>query len=108
MVLGQKAGHRKSNQGDTRATFFLLGASLSLGATLVHTGAAKWLAISLLQLAPAVAERPYFLFAVILGVSVPVRILVPNITGYLAITIPIAIEIGRATDPVLPSVSTVG
>jgi di/tricarboxylate transporter len=32
---------------------------------------------------------------VILAASVPIRILVPNITGYLAITIPIAIEIGQ-------------
>ncbi len=77
------------------ATFFTLGTSLSLGWTLAHTGAAKWLALNLLSLAPAVAGRPYFLLAVILAVSVPVRILVPNITGYLAITIPIAIEIGQ-------------
>ncbi|MFP6892081.1 MAG: SLC13 family permease [Nitrospinota bacterium] len=77
------------------ATFFLLGASLSLGWTLAHTGAAKWLALSLLHLAPALAGHPYFLFAAILIVSVPIRILVPNITGYLAITIPISIEIGQ-------------
>jgi len=77
------------------ATFFLLGASLSLGWTLVSTGAAKWLALSLLHLAPTLAERPYFLFAAILFVSIPIRILVPNITGYLAITIPISIEIGQ-------------
>ena len=60
-----------------------------------HTGAAKWLALMLLHLAPAVAEHPYFLYAAILIVSVPIRILVPNITGYLAITIPIAVEIGQ-------------
>lgn len=77
------------------ATFFILGASLSLGWTLSHTGAAKWMATSLLHLAPAIAERPYFLLAMILAVSIPVRILVPNITGYLAITIPISIEIGQ-------------
>ncbi len=77
------------------ATFFILGASLSLGWTLVQTGAAKWLAMSLLHLAPAIAGRPYALFAAILIVSVPIRILVPNITGYLAITIPIAVEIGQ-------------
>ena len=77
------------------ATFFILGASLSLGWTIAHTGAAKWLALNLLSLAPVVADKPYFLLAVILGASIPIRILVPNITGYLAITIPIAIEIGQ-------------
>ncbi|MBT3350356.1 MAG: hypothetical protein HOC91_16235 [Nitrospinaceae bacterium] len=77
------------------STFFLIGASLSLGWTMSHTGAAKWLALMLLHLAPAVAEHPYFLYAAILIVSVPIRILVPNITGYLAITIPIAVEIGQ-------------
>jgi anion transporter len=98
LLLAPGVGVLEWSDFETRfswATFFLLGASLSLGWTMAHTGAAKWLAITLLQLAPAIADRPYFLFAVILAVSVPVRILVPNITGYLAITIPIAIEIGQ-------------
>jgi sodium-dependent dicarboxylate transporter 2/3/5 len=42
------------------STFFLLGASLSLGWTMAHTGAAKWLALTLLHLTPAVVGHPLF------------------------------------------------
>ena len=35
--------------------------------------------------------------AILLAASVPVRLLIPNITGFLATTIPIAMSIGTAT-----------
>ncbi|MEE9274762.1 MAG: SLC13 family permease [bacterium] len=78
------------------ANFFILASSLSLGRALVETGAAKWLAHWLIGLAPALASRPYFLLAAILLSTVPIRILIPNITGFLAIMIPIGMEMGLA------------
>ncbi len=78
------------------ANFFILASSLSLGHAISETGAAKWLAQGLIQMAPAVASRPYFLLGAILLACIPIRLLVPSITGFLAIAIPIGMEIGRA------------
>ncbi|OGL60084.1 MAG: hypothetical protein A3J27_00475 [Candidatus Tectomicrobia bacterium RIFCSPLOWO2_12_FULL_69_37] len=75
------------------ANFFILAASLSLGHAIVRTGAARWLAAALLRAAPT--QEPYALLAFLLAASIPVRMLIPNITGFLAVTIPIAMELGR-------------
>lgn len=77
------------------ANFFILASSLSLGHAISQTGAARWLAAALLRAAPAAAHDPYALLAFLLAASVPVRLLIPNITGFLAVTIPIAMELGR-------------
>ncbi len=77
------------------SNFFVLASSLSLGHALINTGATQWLALRLMAAVPAISSEPAFLFAGILLASVPVRFLVPNIAGFLAIAIPIGMEMGR-------------
>ena len=45
---------------------------------------------------PQAHDQPVVVIAILLLASVPVRLLIPNITGFLAITIPIAMAIGTA------------
>ena len=76
--------------------FFVIASSLSLASALVASGASTWLAQLILQNMPQFREHPLWVIATLLVVSVPVRLLIPNITGFLAITIPIAMSIGKA------------
>jgi di/tricarboxylate transporter len=46
---------------------------------------------------PAFRDSPVLVIATLLVAAVPVRLLIPNITGFLATTIPIAMSIGTAT-----------
>ena len=79
------------------ANFFVLASSLSLARALKVSGASDWVAGLITASAPAFQGQPYYVIATLLIVSVPVRLLIPNITGFLATTIPIAMAIGTAT-----------
>ena len=79
------------------ANFFVLASSLSLARALKVSGASDWVASLITASAPAFQGQPYYVIATLLIVSVPVRLLIPNITGFLATTIPIAMAIGTAT-----------
>jgi len=46
---------------------------------------------------PAFTQHPLLVVAILLLAAAPVRLLIPNITGFLAITMPIAMSIGAAT-----------
>ncbi|MBM3341585.1 MAG: hypothetical protein FJY56_05680 [Betaproteobacteria bacterium] len=76
--------------------FFVIASSLSLANALVASGASAWLGQLILHGVPQFRESPVLVIATLLVVSVPVRLLIPNITGFLAITIPIAMSIGAA------------
>jgi len=45
---------------------------------------------------PQFRDQPLLVIAILLVASVPIRLLIPNISGFLAITIPIAMSIGAA------------
>ena len=77
--------------------FFVLASSISLARALTSSGASAWLAQSIVQTVPQFRDEPYLVVAMLLVASVPVRLLIPNITGFLATTIPIAMSIGTAT-----------
>jgi len=77
--------------------FFVLGSSLSLARALIDSGASGWIADLLVQAVPQFRREPMLVIAVLLGASVPVRLLIPNITGFLATAIPVAMSIGTAT-----------
>jgi anion transporter len=77
--------------------FFVLASSLSLARALTSSGASAWLAQSIVESVPQFRDQPYLVIAVLLVASVPLRLLIPNITGFLATTIPIAMSIGTAT-----------
>lgn len=76
--------------------FFVLASSLSLARALIDSGASAWIARIIVQGMPQFGSEPMIVVAVLLTASVPVRLLIPNITGFLATTIPIAMSIGAA------------
>ncbi len=79
------------------ANLFVLASSLSLAQALVSSGAADWLAGLLVRGTPGSAQQPLLIVVMLLLAAAPVRLLVPNITGFLAMTIPIAMSVGSAT-----------
>lgn len=79
------------------ANFFVLATSLSLAKAIVSSGASGWVAQLLVGSVPAFRESPVLVVMMLLVASVPVRMLIPNITGFLATTIPIAMSIGAET-----------
>jgi anion transporter len=85
------------------SNFFVLASSLSLAQALSSSGASAWMADLLVHSTPAFTQQPVFVVLVLLLASAPVRLLIPNITGFLATTIPIAMSVGTATglNPVL-------
>jgi di/tricarboxylate transporter len=76
--------------------FFVLASSMSLARALTTSGASEWVAGLIVQAVPQFQGRPFLVIGILLAASVPVRLLIPNITGYLATTIPIAMSIGTA------------
>jgi anion transporter len=79
------------------SNFFVLAASLSLARALIDSGAGAWMAALLVANTPVLTQQPVLVVVVLLLATAPVRLLIPNITGFLAITIPIAMAIGNAT-----------
>jgi anion transporter len=79
------------------ANFFVLASSLSLARALNSSGASAWLATLIVGSTPALAQQPLLVVVVLLLAAAPVRLLIPNITGFLATTIPLAMSIGTAT-----------
>jgi di/tricarboxylate transporter len=79
------------------SSFFVLAASLSLAKALVASGASDWLAQLIVAQVPAFEASPLLVVAALLIASVPMRLLIPHITGVLATAIPLAMSIGAAT-----------
>ena len=79
------------------ANLFVLASSLSLAQALMQSGAGAWLATLLVQSTPALSQHPLLLIVALLLVTAPVRLLIPNITGFLALTIPIAMSMAQTT-----------
>jgi di/tricarboxylate transporter len=79
------------------SNFFVLASSLSLAQALNSSGASVWIAQLIVHSIPAFSRNPILVVVVLLLVSAPVRLLIPNISGFLATTIPIAMSIGADT-----------
>ena len=79
------------------ANFFVIASSLSLAHALVRSGASGWLAGLIVHAAPSAGRRPVMVIAILLVGAAIVRLVVPNITGFLATTIPVAMSVGSAT-----------
>jgi anion transporter len=79
------------------ANFFVIAASLSLAHALVRSGASGWLAGLIVAAVPWAGQRPLAVVAVLLAGAAVVRLVVPNITGFLATTIPVAMSVGSLT-----------
>jgi anion transporter len=79
------------------SNFFVIASSLSLARALIDSGASGWIAALIAGAVPQFVDRPVLVIVILMAASVPVRVLIPNITGFLATTIPIAMSIGAAT-----------
>jgi anion transporter len=79
------------------ANFFVIASSLSLARALGQSGASDWIAGLIVRGMPVFSQQPVMVVAVLLLAAAPIRLLIPNITGFLATTIPIAMSIGAAT-----------
>ena len=78
------------------ANFFVIATSLSLAHTLVVTGAAGWFSETLVGGTTAVQDNPLMILLVLAVSAAVVRLLMPNIAGYLAFVIPVAMASGEA------------
>ena len=76
------------------SNFFVIATSLSLAHTLVTTGAAAWISEVLVGGAVQVQDRPLLVLLVLCGFAAVIRLLMPNIAGYLALVIPVAMASG--------------
>ena len=75
--------------------FFVIGASISLASALGESGAAAWLARGLVGGLPSLGAHAWTsVLLLMLGATV-LRAVVPNIAGFLALAIPIAMSVGR-------------
>jgi anion transporter len=79
------------------ASVFVIASSLSLAHALMKSGAGAWLAGLLVHATPDLGHPTTSVAVALLVVSAVVRLVVPNITGFLATTIPVAMAVGAAT-----------
>jgi len=76
------------------SNIFVIAGSLSLAHAIIKSGAGEWIAKSLISGIPGFSKEPFIAVSVLLICAAPVRLLIPNIAGFLSITIPIAMSIG--------------
>ena len=78
------------------SNFFIIATSLSLSGALVQSGAAQWFADTLVSTAGSFADTPLLLLLAMAGSAAAVRFVMPNIAGYLAFIIPVAMSTGAS------------
>jgi solute carrier family 13 (sodium-dependent dicarboxylate transporter), member 2/3/5 len=77
------------------ANVFVIAASISLAQVLASSGAATWLARLLVGGLPALGGSPLGTVGLLMLGATGLRALVPNISGFLALALPIAMSVGR-------------
>jgi solute carrier family 13 (sodium-dependent dicarboxylate transporter), member 2/3/5 len=77
------------------ANVFVIAASISLAQVLGSSGAATWLARLLVGGLPALGGGPLATVGLLMLGATALRALVPNISGFLALALPIAMSVGR-------------
>jgi anion transporter len=88
---------RDFERGVGWANFFVIAASLSLAQALGRTGASAWLGGHVASAARVVGDSPLLVIGVLILAAAVVRLLIPNITGFLATAIPVAMAVGTAS-----------
>ncbi len=78
------------------SNFFIIATSLSLSNALVESGAAAWFAGTLVSAAGGLGDSPWVLLLAMAGAASVVRFVMPNIAGYLAFIIPVAMSTGAS------------
>ncbi len=79
------------------ANFFVIAASISLAQALVASGAAPWLGRVLVGGLPILGDSALAVVVLLMLGATALRVLVPNISGFLALALPIAMSVGRET-----------
>jgi len=79
------------------ANFFVIGTSISLAHALGESGAATWLARGLVGGLPGLGGHALGSIALLMLGATVLRALIPNISGFLALALPIAMSVGRET-----------
>ena len=99
--------HLEQNLG--WSNFFIIATSLSLSGALVNSGAAAWFADTLVSAVGGFADSPLLLLLAMAGAAAVVRFVMPNIAGYLAFIIPVAMSTGASLglNPVLCGLAVV-
>jgi solute carrier family 13 (sodium-dependent dicarboxylate transporter), member 2/3/5 len=77
------------------ANFFVIAASISLAGALGASGAAAWLGRLLVGGLPALGASAVGTLALLMLGATALRAIVPNISGFLALALPIAMSVGR-------------
>jgi di/tricarboxylate transporter len=77
------------------ANFFVIGASISLAHALDTSGAAPWLGRLLVGGLPGLSRTAIGTIVFLLLGATVLRALVPNISAFLALALPIAMSVGR-------------
>jgi solute carrier family 13 (sodium-dependent dicarboxylate transporter), member 2/3/5 len=78
------------------SNFFVIATSLSLAQALVSSGAAAWFSDTLVGGVTGLQGQPLLALLVLALCLALVRMVVPNIAGYLALVIPVAMATGAA------------
>ena len=78
------------------ANFFVIASSLSLANALIISGAAAWFADTLVGSVEGLRDHPTLILLAMSGSAAAVRVVMPNISGYLAFIIPVAMSTGAA------------
>jgi anion transporter len=76
------------------ANVFVVAASVSLAQALVESGAAAWFAARLLGGLPVAASSPLAAVVLLMLGATALRVLIPNISGFLALGLPVAMSVG--------------
>jgi di/tricarboxylate transporter len=85
------------------SNFFVIGASISLAQAIGDSGAAAWLARHLVGGLPGLGPRGLGVVVLLMLGATLLRTVIPNISGFLALGLPIAMSVGRehGVNPVL-------
>ncbi|HIN05093.1 MAG TPA: hypothetical protein EYM65_02475 [Dehalococcoidia bacterium] len=78
------------------SNFFVIATSLSLANAIIASGAAAWFADTMVGSVEGLRGSPTLVLLAIAGASSVVRMLMPNISGYLAFIIPVAMSTGAS------------
>ena len=84
----------ESNIGWTN--IFVIASSLSLANALIVSGAAEWFADTLVGSVEGLRDHPTLILLAMSGAAAAVRVVMPNISGYLSFIIPVAMSTGAA------------
>ncbi len=87
---------REFEQNIGWTNIFVIASSLSLANALIGSGAAAWFADTLVGSVEGLRDHPVLILLAMSFAASAVRVVMPNISGYLAFIIPVAMSTGAA------------